>query len=105
VLVFTDLLEESAARPLVDALPVLAKRHAVAVASAADSDLEAMIRTDPSSAGDVYRAAIALDVLDARERVAAELRGAGAIVIEADPKQLGAACVRAYLRAKSVARF
>ncbi|MDX6542776.1 MAG: hypothetical protein QOK32_379, partial [Gaiellaceae bacterium] len=27
------------------------------------------------------------------------------IVIEADPKQLGAACVRAYLRAKSVARF
>src|SRR6266540_1530852 len=48
VLVFTDLLEESAARPLVDALPVLARRHAVAVASAADSDLEAMIRTEPS---------------------------------------------------------
>ena len=105
VLVFTDLLEESAARPLVDALPVLARRHAVAVASAADSDLEAMLRTEPSGARDVYRAAIALDVLAARERVAAELSRAGAIVIEAGPQQLGAACVRAYLRAKSVARF
>ena len=30
VLVLTDLLEETAARPLLDALPVLARRHAVA---------------------------------------------------------------------------
>jgi len=105
VLVFTDLLEESAARPLVDALPVLARRHAVAVASAADSDLETMIRTEPYRPGDVYRAAVALDVLAARERVAVELRRAGAVVIEAGPQQLGAACVKAYLRAKSVARF
>ena len=39
VLVLTDLLEETAARPLLDALPMLARRHAVAVASAVDADL------------------------------------------------------------------
>ena len=36
VLVLTDLLEEAAARPLVDAMPVLTRRHAVVVASPAD---------------------------------------------------------------------
>ena len=36
VLVLTDLLEESAAQPLVEALPVVARRHAVAVAGSAD---------------------------------------------------------------------
>ena len=41
VLVLTDLLEEAAARPLVEALPVLARRHAVVVAASADPDLDA----------------------------------------------------------------
>jgi uncharacterized protein (DUF58 family) len=105
VLVLTDLLEESAARPLVEALPVLARRHAVAVAGAADPDLGALVRESPRSAADVYRAAVALEVLAARARVAAQLRRAGADVLEAPPAGLGAACVRAYLRAKWTARF
>ena len=48
VLVLTDLLEESAARPLVDALPVVAVRHAVTVAGAADADLEAAVAASRS---------------------------------------------------------
>jgi uncharacterized protein (DUF58 family) len=54
---------------------------------------------------DVYRAAVALGVLDARATVAARLRRAGADVVEAPPNVLAAACVRAYLRAKWTARF
>jgi uncharacterized protein (DUF58 family) len=105
VLVLTDLLEESAARPLVDALPVVAVRHAVTVAGATDADLDGAVRDEPLVPADVYRAAVALDVLDARARVAARLRRAGAGVVEADPDALAAACVRAYLRAKWTARF
>jgi uncharacterized protein (DUF58 family) len=105
VLVLTDLLEESAARPLVDALPVVARRHAVTVAGAADRDLQAAVETPPRVPQDVYRAAVALDVLDARARVAARLRRTGADVIEATPDALAASCVRAYLRAKWAARF
>jgi uncharacterized protein (DUF58 family) len=105
VLVLTDLLEESAARPLVEALPVLAARHAVTVAGSADAELEADIRTTPAAPIDVYRAAVALDVLDARARVVAHMRRAGADVVEASPEALAAACVRAYLRAKWTARF
>ena len=105
VLVLTDLLEEAAAQPLVEALPVVARRHAVAVASAADADLDSAVRSVPRVPGDVYRAAVALEVLAARARAAAKLRHAGATVVEAPPATLAAACVRAYLRAKWTARI
>jgi uncharacterized protein (DUF58 family) len=106
VLVLTDLLEEAAAQPLVDAVPVLARRHAVVVASVADPDLEHAVTTSPSRPAEVYTAAVALDVLDARARVAARLRRSGAQdVVEAPPDSLAPACVGAYLRAKSRARL
>ena len=105
VLVLTDLLEEAAAQPLVDAMPVLARRHAVVVASVADPDLERMVHTPPRAPADVYAAAVALDVLDARARVTAQLRREGADVVEALPETLPAACVGAYLRAKARARL
>ncbi len=105
VLVLTDLLEESAALPLVEALPMLARRHAVAVAGSADPDLDAAVRSEPHVAGDVYRAAVAYDVLAARARAAARLQHAGATVVEAAPATLAAACVRTYLRAKWLARL
>ncbi|MEA2223202.1 MAG: hypothetical protein QOH83_1578 [Solirubrobacteraceae bacterium] len=107
VIVFTDLIEEVAARSLVMAVPVLARRHEVVVAGVADPDLDAALR--PSGARvhelDVYRAAAALDVLAARERAAARVRGAGAQVLETAPAELSQACVSAYLRAKSRARL
>lgn len=105
VLVLTDLLEETAARPLLDAMPVLRRHHAVAVASSADTDLEAMVTREPRSAPDAYAAAVTLEVLRARAAVAAELRRAGADVIEAPPERLAAACVRGYLQAKLRARL
>ena len=105
VLVLTDLLEETAARPLVAAVPVLRRRHVVAVASAADADLEAMVGKEPERAVDVYAASVAVDVLRARARVAARLRAVGADVVEAPPDGLAHACVSAYLRAKARARL
>ena len=105
VLVLTDLLEESAARPLVEAVPILARRHVVVVASASDVDLDEILRRDPRSPRDVYASAVALDVLAARERATAELRAAGAQTLEAPPESLAVACVSAYLRAKARARL
>lgn len=105
VLVLTDLLEEAAAGPLLDAVPVLARRHAVTVASVADPDLERAVRTPPSTTDDVYTAVAALDVLESRRRVAAHLRRTGAEVVEAGPDRLAAACVDAYLRAKTRAQL
>jgi uncharacterized protein (DUF58 family) len=105
VIVFTDLLDEAAARSLVEAVPVLARRHFVVVASCADPDLERLVHDVPGDAADVYATAAALDVLDERSVVVARLRRAGAEVVEAEPASLGAACVRVYLRAKARARL
>jgi uncharacterized protein (DUF58 family) len=105
VIVFTDLIEEIAARSLVLAVPVLARRHEVVVAGVLDPDLDAMLRARPQHELDVYRAAAALDVLAARERAAARVRAAGARVLETAPDALGRACVGAYLSAKARARL
>lgn len=104
VLVLTDLLDEGAARPLLEAVPVLARRHHVVVASARDDDLDRLVTDPPSRLLEVLEAAVAVDVLEARGRVVARLRRAGADVIEAPAAALPAACVGAYLRAKARAR-
>jgi len=105
VIVFTDLIEEVAARSLVMAVPVLARRHEVVVAGVVDPDLDAALGTRPEHELDVYRAAAALDMLAARERAAARVRGAGAQVLETAPGALARACVGAYLKAKARARI
>ncbi len=105
VLVLTDLLEESAARPLVEAMGILARRHAVVVAGVTDDDLVQAVAVPPADRAGAYRAVVALDVLEARFRVATLLRHAGAEVVEAPLEQLSGACVAAYLRAKSRARL
>jgi uncharacterized protein (DUF58 family) len=104
MLIFCDLLDETAARPLADAVPVLARRHSVTVATVRDPDLDAVLSTPPESAHDVGAQAVALDVLGARARTAHMLRRTGAQVVEAPAETLAAACVTAYLRAKSLGR-
>jgi uncharacterized protein (DUF58 family) len=105
VLLFTDLVEEAAARPLLDAVPVLVRRHAVVVASVADEELEELVGSDPQTVVDVYRVVVANDVLGARDRVVAALNHAGAEVVTARPDEFAAACVRSYVRLKARALF
>ena len=105
VVVFTDLLDEVAARSLIEGVPVLARKHSVAVATVRDPDLESALTSMPSQPIDAYRAAVAVDVQEARRRVGVRLSHAGAQLVEADARGLGAATVSAYLRAKSRARL
>lgn len=105
VLVLCDLFDEDAARALVEAVPVLVRRHAVLVASVLDPDLEALVRTPPESTRDVLTTAAAVDLLAARTRAAQRLRRSGAQVVQAPPERLPAACVQAYLTAKARLRL
>ena len=100
VLVFTDLLDEAAARSLIEGMPVLSKRHFVVVASPRDPDLETSSTREPRDDKDVYEAAVALDVLSARAQAGARLKRARAEVLEAAPELLAASCVSTYLGAR-----
>jgi uncharacterized protein (DUF58 family) len=106
IAVFTDLVDEAAARSLAAAVPILARRHAVVVLSATDP---ALIQMAAGAASDNRRAlaeaVVAHDVLATRARAASLLRSAGATVLEAQARRLGAAALRAYVEAKSRARL
>ena len=121
VLVFTDLIDEQAARSLVQAAAMLTRRHAVVVASVADPELERLARGGESAellddttnqehpadgrADERYRALAALSVLDARAGAVGQIRRAGADVVLAPARSLPERCVQAYLRAKGRARL
>jgi len=105
VVVFTDLVDDGAARTLVAAMPVLARRHAVLVASCTDPDLKAVTSQPPHDVRDVMRASVAVELLGSRRRVVNLLQALGAVVVEASPEALGPACVGAYLKLKQHARL
>ena len=105
VLIFTDLIDESAAQALINAVPLASRHHAVIVASTLDPELSRAVATPPEERHDVYAMAVALQMLDERARVISRIRHAGAVVLEAPPGRLGSACVRAYLSTKQRARL
>lgn len=104
VLVLTDVVDASAARSLLLAVPVLARRHAVIVASVTDPDLEQQLDTPPRTQAEASLAAVAATVTSAQREVVVRLRGAGAQVVDAAPEHLPARVVAAYLRAKATSR-
>ncbi|MDQ3987112.1 MAG: DUF58 domain-containing protein [Actinomycetota bacterium] len=105
VVVLTDLLDEAAARSLLDAVPILVRHHAVVVAGSKDTDLEHLLDRPPVVPNDLYESAVALQVVEERAKVAARLQAAGAAVVDVPPQSLGSACVSQYLRAKARARL
>lgn len=100
VLVLTDLLDEAAAAPLLAAAPVLARRHALCVATVEEPRLRALATTAPDDELGALAQAVAVEVRRERDVVAARLRALGAQVLSVPPAGLAAASVEAYLRAK-----
>jgi uncharacterized protein (DUF58 family) len=108
VFVFTDVLDSAAAEPLIDALPILLRRHRVIVVAAADTVIEgvslaASARSNPRhSAHDVdlerMRAVVAQDALAARREAVGRIRALGCMFVEGPPHRLAIAAVEGYLR-------
>jgi len=105
VVLFTDIVDEAAARTLIGAVPILLRHHAVLIASCTDPDLTAAVSTPPADVRHVMRAAVAVDLLASKARSVALLKSLGADLVEALPQSLGPACVRSYLRLKQRARL
>lgn len=105
VVIFTDLFEPAAAQPLADAIPILSRRHAVVVATVEDPDIIAALDVEASPSRRVASAVVAVDLLETLDATIAGLRRYGAVVVKAPPEHFPAACVRAYVRTKSLVRF
>jgi len=105
VVLFSDLVDESASRALLAACPILTRRHALMVVSCRDPDLESAIATVPKETYDVLCTSIAIDLLRAKNRVRYQLESMGVVVVEADAANLGSACVRSYFALKGRSRL
>lgn len=105
VTLFTDLMDEAATSSLLEALPVLTRRHAVMAVTCIDADLIEAADQPPTFLHDVLRQAAAVDLLDRTARSVDLMRRMGAIVVQATPSDLGAASVDGYLRLKRRARL
>src|SRR5690606_16330779 len=105
VLILTDLMEETAALPLVEAMPLLARHHSVTVAGIQDPAVTEAISTPAPDVAEAFRTAVAVDIERSRRKAAARIEGYGATVLDVAPDALARHCVAAYLRAKRRARL
>lgn len=105
VMIFTDLLDEAAARPIIAAVPALVRRHQVLVASVRDPEIDAATALYPESKSDAYRQAGALGVLEHRSAAIKELTRHGVGVVEAPPEEMTTALINSYLKLKARLRL
>ena len=105
LVVLTELTEEAVPETLLPALPLLAGRHLVVVASVSDPDVVRWAGAVPTEAETAYRKAAAVASLDRRARTAALLRGVGATIVDAPPGALAGRLADAYLEVKATGRL
>lgn len=105
IAIFTDLADSSMARTLVEAVPILVRRHSVMIVTCRDPYLVSTLHTEPDRLIDVMRMSVALEILSARDRAAYYLKSMGASVVESSPEKLGINCASAYQRLKERARI
>lgn len=105
LVLITELTDESAMEPLLDALPILLRRHLVTVAAVSDPAVLAAALAIPENSEEVYVKAAAARALSARDRVAHRLRAMGAVVVDQPPGRVAGALADSYLRAKTFGRL
>lgn len=102
VVAFTDAENEDQANELVAALAGLNRRHLLMVVRVADPRMKELATKPLDSSGDLYNRASALWYTADRRKAEIRLRAAGFHTIEAEPADLSAALVQAYLRVKEL---
>ncbi|TPW13025.1 MAG: hypothetical protein FD127_2282, partial [Acidimicrobiaceae bacterium] len=104
--VFTDLGEATIEQTVRPALAILVRRHLVVVASVRDPVIGGWAAGRVHVwASDAFRQAAAVSAIESRDRAAARLRSAGAIVLDAEPGQLAVQLVDTYLELKASGRL
>lgn len=105
LLILTDLLDEGAGAPLLDAMALLARHHSVAVAAVRDEDVYGAATDFPSTRSEVFEMSSALDVLATRRSLTARIERFGVQVVESPVESFSRSCVAAYMRSRRTARI
>ncbi len=101
LVVFTDLLDDAQAAPLIADAGMLRKRHLPVCVSMDDPIAQVMADAPVNEADDAFRRAAASDLLSEREAIKRKLEAAKVQVVEAPASELAVESIRRYLEIKS----
>lgn len=101
VVVFSDLLDEDHAKPLVDSASLLRARHLPVCVTMRDEVVTTLAHAPAPRDEQVFQRAAAADLLMERELLKARLHKAGVGIVEAPAGSLAVATVNRYLEIKA----
>jgi uncharacterized protein (DUF58 family) len=100
VVILTDLVDREASAELLAHAAQLVPRHLPLIITIGDTDLREMVRTAPASSGDVYRQAVAEEILRQREEALMRIRHVGGLALDVPAGRLSLELVNKYLEVK-----
>lgn len=101
VVVFTDLTDERASRGLIRYNLALLPKHVSLVVAMSDNEILKIADSVPGREIDLYRQAVAAEMLGRREQLLAKLRSAGVMVLDTPPDRISGALLDRYLEIKT----
>lgn len=100
VVILTDLVDREASADLLAHASHLLPRHLPLIVTIGDTDLRELVRAQPASTGDVYRQAVAEEILRQREEALMRIRHAGGLALDVPAGRLSLELVNKYLEVK-----
>jgi uncharacterized protein (DUF58 family) len=100
VVILTDLIDREASAELLAHSSQLIPRHLPLIITIGDTDLRELTRETPAAAGDVYRQAVAEEILSQREEALMRIRHAGGLALDVPAGRLSLELVNKYLEVK-----
>lgn len=105
VVLFSELVGTEPSRRLLGVMGALAPRHLPLMITQRNREVESVATRVPGSESDVYRAAVAQDLLHDKAQALAELRARGSLLLDVEPDKLTVASVNRYLEIKARGRL
>jgi uncharacterized protein (DUF58 family) len=100
VVILTDLVDREASAELLAHASQLIPRHLPLIITIGDTDLRELVRARPASSSDVYRQAVAEEILRQREEALMRIRHAGGLALDVPAGRLSLELVNKYLEVK-----
>ncbi len=100
VVILTDLVDRDASAELLAHTSQLVPRHLPLIITIGDTDLRELVRSEPATSADVYRQAVAEEILRQREEALTRIRHAGGLALDVPAGRLSLELVNKYLEVK-----
>jgi uncharacterized protein (DUF58 family) len=100
VVILTDLVDRDASAELLAHTSQLIPRHLPLIITIGDTDLRELVRSEPATSADVYRQAVAEEILRQREEALTRIRHAGGLALDVPAGRLSLELVNKYLEVK-----